>query len=128
MSFTPTNPFVWIEIPVSDMNRAMAFYAKVFGYDLQIDESGPNPMAMFTAKDFATGVAGHLYPGTPAARGAGPTCHMEVPDTLDATKARVVAAGGTIDLDGAVIEIPAGRFSYATDPDGNSIGLFEPKR
>jgi predicted enzyme related to lactoylglutathione lyase len=25
-----------------------------------------------------------------------------------------------------VITIPPGRFAYATDPDGNSIGLFEP--
>ena len=52
MSFTPTNPFVWIEIPVTDLDRAKAFYGKVFGYDLKIDNSGPNPMAMFTAKDF----------------------------------------------------------------------------
>ena len=127
MPFTPTNPFVWIEIPVSDMDKAIVFYNKVFGYDFTIDNSGPNPMAMFTAKDFATGVAGHLYPGKPAAKGTGPTAHMEIPDDLDAAKARVTAAGGSIELDGAVIDIPAGSFCYATDPDGNSIGLFQPK-
>ena len=33
----------------------------------------------------------------------------------------------TIELDGAVVDIPAGSFCYATDPDGNSIGLFQPK-
>ena len=52
----------------------------MFGYDLKIDNSGPNPMAMFTAKDFETGVAGHLYPGKPAAKGTGPTAHMEIAD------------------------------------------------
>lgn len=128
MPFTPTNPFVWIEIPVTDMDRAIAFYHAVFGYDFEIDNSGQNPMAMFTAKDFETGVAGHLYPGKPAARGTGMTAHMEIADDLDAAKARVLEAGGAIELDGHVIEIPFGRFSYATDPDGNSFGLFEPKR
>ncbi|PIE07689.1 MAG: glyoxalase [Rhodobacterales bacterium] len=127
MPFTPTNPFVWIEIPVTDMDKAIAFYNEVFGYELKLDTTGPNPMAMFTAADFETGVAGHLYPGKPARPGTGPTCHMVVPDTLDAAKARLLAAGGTLELDGQVIEIPAGRFSYALDPDGNSIGLFEPK-
>ena len=37
--------------------------------------------------------------------------------------ARVAEAGGTVIS--PAIEIPAGRFFYATDPDGNSIGLFE---
>ncbi len=128
MPFTPTNPFVWIEIPVTDLQAAMAFYSKVFGYEMTIDHSGPNPMAMFTAKDLETGVAGHLYPGKPAAKGTGITAHMEIADDLDAAKARVIAAGGTIELDGYVVEIPAGSFCYATDPDGNSIGLFQPKR
>ena len=52
---------------------------------------------------------------------------MAVPDTLEEAKQRLVEAGGTVELDGVVIDIPAGRFFYATDPDGNSIGLFEPK-
>jgi predicted enzyme related to lactoylglutathione lyase len=128
MPFTPTNPFVWIEIPVTDMDRAMAFYHKVFGYDFELDTTGPNPMATFTTKDDASGVAGHLCPGKPAAKGTGITAHMEIPDTLDAAKARVIEAGGTIELGGAEIEIPSGTFSYATDPDGNSFGLYQPKR
>lgn len=128
MPFTPTDPFVWIEIPVTDMDRAMDFYGKVFGYEFTLDKSGPNPLAMFTAKDFATGVAGHLYPGKPAAKGTGITAHMEIPDDLEAAKARVVEAGGVLARDGMVIEIPSGRFAYANDPDGNSFGLFEPKR
>ncbi|MCI2400722.1 VOC family protein [Aliiroseovarius subalbicans] len=127
MTHTPTNPVVWTEIPVTDMTRAVAFYDAVFGYQMKIDSTGPNPMAMFPAKEFETGVAGHLYPGKPAAQGTGPTVHLAIPDTLDAAKARLVAAGGTLALDGLVIEIPAGQFCYATDPDGNSIGLFEPK-
>ena len=36
---------------------------------------------------------------------------------------RVKQAGGTVVS--PIIQIPPGRFFYATDPDGNSIGLFE---
>ena len=35
MSFTPDNALVWGEIPVRDLDRGMAFYATVFGYDLK---------------------------------------------------------------------------------------------
>jgi predicted enzyme related to lactoylglutathione lyase len=71
------------------------------------------------------GVSGHLYPGTPATSGAGPTVHLIVPDRLEDACDRLTGAGG--EVIGPVIEMPWGRFVYATDPDGNSIGLFQPK-
>ena len=122
MSFSPANAVVWSEIPVTDLDRGMAFYSKVFGYELKVDNSCPNPIAFIPTKD-ADGVAGHLYPGKPASDGTGPTIHFEVPDTLEATADRCKAAGGTLIHE--PITIPPGRFQYATDPDGNSIGLFE---
>lgn len=121
MSHTPANSVVWMELPVTDIDRSIDFYSTVFGYALKLDETGPNPIAMFPADP--SGVAGHLYPGTPSARGAGPTVHLAVPDSLEATSARLSDAGGT--LMGEPITIPSGRFAYAEDLDGNSIGLFE---
>lgn len=122
MSFKPENFTVWAEIPVTDLDRAIGFYGTVFQLDLKKDESGPNPMAMFPTEDPAKGVAGHLYPGKPAADGAGPTVHFACPDTLEATMGRVKGAGGEVVSD--PIAIPAGRFAYCRDPDGNSIGVF----
>ena len=124
MSFTPDNAVVWGEIPVRDLERGMAFYAEVFGFDLTRTDMEPNPVAMFPSGE--TGISGHLYPGEPAAPGAGPTLHIGVPDTLEATADRCWKAGGTVKSD--PIAIPAGRFQYAEDPDGNSIGLFETKK
>ncbi|MGB5556472.1 MAG: VOC family protein [Paracoccaceae bacterium] len=124
MPHKPENAVVWIEIPVSDMQRGMAFYAKVFDYDLTLDVSGPNPMAMIPNKD-TMGVSGHLYPGKPAANGQGPTIHLAVPGKLEDAMKRCTDAGGTV-LPMPPVTIPPGRFVYATDPDGNSIGLFEP--
>ncbi|MEM6825836.1 MAG: VOC family protein [Pseudomonadota bacterium] len=113
---------VWSEIPVTDMDRALAFYNSVFGWQMTIDESGPNPMATLGG-DLET-IGGHLYPGTPASDN-GPTVHIAVPGKLEDHVARVGPAGG--EVVSPAIEIPPGRFAYIKDPDGNSIGLFEPK-
>lgn len=122
MSFTPANSVVWMEIPVRDIDRGIAFYNAVFDYDLTRDESGPNPMAILPTSG-AGGVSGHLYPGSPARPGEGPTIHLAVPDNLEATAARIEKAGGSVKSD--PIPLPMGRFQYALDPDGNSIGIFE---
>lgn len=120
---TITTPaLAWFEIPVTDLERSMAFYAAVTGQELTMEEGGPNPMAAFAYADGTVG--GHLYPGTPAAGGAGPTIHLIVPGSVEEAAARCSAEGGS--LVGPVITIPPGRFQYATDLDGNSIGLFQP--
>ena len=126
MSFTPANSIAWTEIPVTDLDRGMTFYTKVFDYTLTLNEDGPNPYADIKIDDMNGGVSGHLYPGKPAADGSGPTIHLNVPDTLEQTAERVTQSGGT--LVSEAIAIPPGRFQYALDPDGNSIGLFEPRK
>lgn len=113
---------VWSEVPVTDMKKAMSFYSNVFGFEMTLDENGPNPMAIF--QNAKGGQGGHIYPGKPAENGNGPTLHLAVPDALEDAAKRCLAAGGTILCD--PITIPPGRFVYAIDPDGNSLGLFEP--
>lgn len=111
----------WVEIPVTDMDKAVAFYNAVFGYDMQIvTDQGPNPLAVL-GNVMASGGA-HLYPGTPAPDG-GHTVHLAITDTLEAGMERVTAAGGAVVS--PPVQIPDGRFAYARDLDGNSIGLFE---
>ncbi|SLN56173.1 VOC family protein [Pseudooctadecabacter jejudonensis] len=114
---------VWTEIPVTDLKSSCDFYGSVFGWTMEITQMGPNDVAMFNAvtDDDEMVVGGHLYPGTPASSGS--TIHIAVPDTAEAAARRCVAAGGQVM--GPVIDIPQGRFQYATDPDGNSIALFE---
>jgi len=121
MSFTPEHFTVWAEIPVADIDRAISFYNTVLNTDLKKDESGPNPMAMFPTST-PGGVAGHLYPGQPATDGAGPTVHLACPDKLEDALKRVEVAGGKVISD--IVAIPAGRFAYCLDSEGNSIGIF----
>ena len=123
MSFQPQHFAVWTEIPVSDMGRAVRYYESVLETKLKLSEEGPNPMAEFVTQD-KSGVAGHLYPGQPSKNGEGPTVHFSCPGTLEETIERVKEAGGQVVSE--VFTIPAGRFFYSVDPDGNSIGFFSP--
>jgi hypothetical protein len=116
----PANAAVWFEIPVTDMEKAKAFYSAVTGFALADQNDGPNPMAVFSSAG-GKAVSGHLYPGKPAEDG-GNTIHLSISDRLEDAMKRVTDNGGAVVS--PVIEIPAGRFAYCKDPDGNSIGLF----
>ncbi|MBF9061374.1 VOC family protein [Rhodobacterales bacterium HKCCSP123] len=123
MTFTPALPVAWTEIPVGDLDAGTAFYEAVTGCRLERQSMGPNDTAVFVT-DPPMGAGGvHLYPGKPAPGGVGPTVHLAIADRLEDAIARVVPAGGAVVS--PPIAIPAGRFAYITDPDGNSIGLFE---
>ena len=124
MSFTPDHPVVWTEIPVADLDAARRFYEAVFDWETTLNDEGPNPMIDFRPPSPDLSVSGHLYPGIPA-KGGGPTIHLQVPGALEDAMDRVRAAGGQV-IDMPPVAIPPGRFVYALDPDGNSIGLFEP--
>ena len=41
------NLAVWFDIPVADLERAMAFYSKIFQVELQVMPDAPKPYAMF---------------------------------------------------------------------------------
>jgi predicted enzyme related to lactoylglutathione lyase len=118
--FTPQNAVVWIEIPVSDLARAKAFYGAVLEQTLLDQTEGPMPTAVF--RRVGKNVAGHLYEGKPAAAGTGSVIHFASPAPLEKALARVTENGGSVVSE--VIAIPDGRFAYCRDPDGNSFGLF----
>lgn len=121
MSFTPENAVVWFEIPVTDLEKSKAFYGAVLQNELENQEMGPNVTAIFTPAS-GGGVSGHLYVGKPGIAGQGNTIHLAAPSPLEESLKRVTAAGGQVVSD--IIAIPAGRFAYCLDLDGNSFGLF----
>lgn len=122
MTFQPQHFMVWAEIPVTDMQQSIEYYETVLQTKLVLTEDGGKPMATFVTAAERTGVAGHLTPGKPAKDGSGPTIHLNCPETLEDTLARVKQAGGEVVSD--IVTIPPGRFFISRDLDGNSIGFF----
>ncbi len=121
-----TNPvLVWCEIPVSDIAKACDFYAKAYGYKMEVAAESDGRRAVLNGEMEA--VSGTVYEAPADRIGTGNTVHLALKpgDTVEAAVARVEAAGGTVT--GPLTEMPFGRWTYATDPDGNSIGLFESK-
>ncbi|MFO0628867.1 MAG: VOC family protein [Polyangiales bacterium] len=114
----------WIEIPVTDMHRARAFYEKVLEVALAPLEMGPFSYAMFPARSrHNTGalVKGDGY--TPSA--SGPRIYLDASggEGLDAILARVTAAGGAVVMPTTLLSPEAGEVATFTDTEGNCVGL-----
>jgi predicted enzyme related to lactoylglutathione lyase len=58
-----SNPVVYFEIPVSNLERAAEFYGKVFGFDFTREEIHGNKMAFFPLNSDYPGIAGALAQG-----------------------------------------------------------------
>jgi uncharacterized protein len=97
--------FTWHDLMSTDVSRARALYAELFGWksDGDLMLAGGAPVAAILPFHDAT-VGSHWVPSVTA------------PD-LDALCTRVRAAGGTICF-GPVPHACGGRFAFATDPQG----------
>jgi hypothetical protein len=111
---------VWSEIPVRDVAAAARFYDAVLGTKTPVENEGTRVVANLGGGLDTVGCT--LHEGAP---GAGSLVHFNI-DNLDDASARLESAGGKVVS--PPVEIPPGRFVFATDPDGNKLGLFEAKR
>jgi predicted enzyme related to lactoylglutathione lyase len=113
---TPT----WIDLVVPDLERAMAFYGALFGWDYDVG-----------SEDGAVGYTMCLLRGRPVA-GLVPSTSPDAPgwtvylaaDDCDATAARVAAAGGAVVMGPSDIT-DRGRVAIAVDPVGARFGLWQ---
>lgn len=112
----------WTEIPVTDLNRANAFYEMLLEAPLTEDDGGPQRILLLPDLG-SEAFIGHLYEGKPVSEGDGITVHLAVDGNLENVMERIKKAGG--EVISPVITIPSGSFFYAKDPDGNSLGIFK---
>ncbi len=121
-----SNPVFYFEIPVTDMERAIAFYEAVFGYVMSRQEVDGYRMAVFPRNDAAPGASGALACGDvykPSREGA--IIYFDVPD-IDAVLRRAEAHGA--DLLYAKKDIgAAGYVAEIEDSEGNRIALSQSK-
>ncbi|MFW5468536.1 VOC family protein [Knoellia sp. CPCC 206435] len=107
-----------IDIPVSDMERAKAFYSELFGWRIA-EVPGFEGYPMWQAPNTISG--GGLAP-----RGEGftqPRSYVEV-DSIDETLARVTEQGGSVVMEKSPIS-ETSWWAIFSDLDGNTVGLYE---
>jgi predicted enzyme related to lactoylglutathione lyase len=112
------NPVVHFEIGAADARRARRFYSDLFGWDVQVDESG---YAM-VGTGSAVGIAGGIMPA-PAGRPPWVTFYVSVAD-LDKALVRVDELGGRRLMGPQPIGEDMA-FAMFTDPEGNVVGLVQ---
>lgn len=119
------NPVCYFEIPVADLDRAMAFYSAVFGLPLVRAALDGNQMALFPIESDKPGVGGALacgdsyVPGRQGARIYFRTA--SIVNSLD----RAIAAGGR-ELYPETVVPGLGWVAEFEDSEGNCIALFTP--
>lgn len=112
----------WFEIPSVDFDRAVRFYETALDVELNRQEMGGQPIAIFRAEEPATsGAIVHSPAMTPTDDGV--LIYLTAQPTVDATLARIEQAGGK--TDGPVIRLPndIGYIAYFRDSEGNRLGL-----
>lgn len=117
-----SNRIVWVDIPVADLDRAIAFYGAVLGEPVS-REGGPG--FQFGLLPHAEGeAAGCLYlPGEENAPSrTGPLVYLSAEGRLAAAVAAVEARGGQV-LQPIHAMGPHGHRAVLLDSEGNRIAL-----
>jgi uncharacterized protein len=111
-------PVVHFEIGCRDSGKTAAFFAQLFGWDMQA--MGPATMVNTGS---TTGIQGHI-----SSLGHEPhhytTFYVQV-DDVQVYLDKAVSLGGKMVV--PPMDIPTGTFAWLSDLDGNTIGLWKPK-
>ncbi len=114
------NSFVHVELNTTDVDKAKAFYGKLFEWTLE-DIPGGGYTLIKTGKGTGGGIMKHPVPGAPSAWLA----YVEVADIAAATQ-KAKSLGATIMKD--VTEVMGmGWLSILIDPTGAALGLWKSK-
>lgn len=114
----------WFEIPVAEMERAIAFYEPVMQVSLRRENMDCAELAVFPYQDPATGGALAKFEWiTPSQQGAIIYLHT---DDLPATLERVATAGGKCVFGPLELGQDIGTIALFTDSEGNRVGLHQP--
>jgi uncharacterized protein len=106
----------YLRIPAKDPRESAAFYARVFGWSVDLELDDPS------FQDSTGHVIGHFIAGVPIAGEAGILPYVFV-ESVDEALARAAANGGEV----ATPPYPEGDLRVATvrDPAGNVVGLWQ---
>jgi predicted enzyme related to lactoylglutathione lyase len=116
------NQFVWVDIPVTDLDRAIAFYSAVLEAPVKREEF-PGGVCIGVLPHVGDNVSGCLFISETVQPSAhGPLVYLNCQDRLDAALAAVEPNGGKI-IQGKESIGPYGWRALILDSEGNRLAL-----
>jgi uncharacterized protein len=116
------NKIVHFELPVSDSEKIERFYSDLFGWKFEKQNMPGMDYWMIRTTGSQDDLAGGMYRKMDESER--PRFYVQV-DEIDAHTERLKQAGGLVLVEKA--EIPGMGWSLlAKDPEGNTLGLFQP--
>lgn len=122
MEFT-TNAVSWVEIPVTNFDRAKQFYSAIFDYEMPEMMMDTTRMG-FLLHDQEKGIGGAIVQGEgcePSDKGS--KIYLNGGSDLNIVLNRVENAGGKVILPKTDIGSGFGFFALFIDTEGNQLGL-----
>jgi predicted enzyme related to lactoylglutathione lyase len=120
-----SNPVVYFEIPVNDIDKAIKFYTTVFNFDFDKEIIDKNEMALFPFANENTGISGALAKGEiykPTKDGVVIYFNTE---NIDETLKLATSNGGHILY--PKTDNGTGLVAEFEDTEGNRIALYQSK-
>ncbi len=120
------NPVGYFEIPVLNLDRSIAFYHKVFGFEFEKDTVDGNEMAFFPQNENLSGISGALSKGETYVPSKTGTLVYFNTKNIDETLANVGLTGGkTLYPKTKIGDI--GFVAEFEDSEGNRVALHQNK-
>ena len=119
------NPFVHVELNTTDLDKAKAFYGKLFDWTLEDTVVGSGNLAYAIIKvgeGTGGGMMKQMIPGAPSSWLA----YVDVADIHEATK-KAKSLGAKIMKDVTAV-MDMGWLSIIVDPTGAMLGLWQTKK
>ena len=120
-----SNPVIYFEIPVNDMERAVKFYKTVFGFDFGKEIIDNYEMALFPFTDGSSGITGALTKGDIYKPTKDGVVIYFTTDNIDEALNLAASNGGQILY--PVTDNGIGLVAEFEDTEGNRIALFQSK-
>ena len=119
------NTIVWADIPVTDMDRARAFYAAVLQAEIPLMDGAGGDVALLPMKPGDAGA--DLVRSDQASPGAGgATIYLNSNGDPEGMMERAVAAGGEVIRPVQDMGDMVGFIGFFRDSEGNRIGVHKP--
>jgi len=122
------NPIGWVEIPVADMDRAIAFYEDVFQFKIQRGQIGPLDMGWFPGNQEQKGCSGSLvkHDSYMTSETIGALIHFSSANVANEL-VPIESTGGKVVEKKTLISEEIGYSGMFIDSEGNRIALHSRK-